>query len=118
MGWLAGTPHVALTDGCSDWGQPVTPRRGKPVEINALWYSALCWAGTGQNVSTEEDQVGVRLKQSSSICSAGTTGKASLQKFGIPLLATYTTRLNRMIVDAQIRPNAILALSLHHCGFW
>ena len=22
---------------------PVTPRHGKPVEINALWYSALCW---------------------------------------------------------------------------
>jgi predicted glycogen debranching enzyme len=38
----AGANGVALT-----WmdaivgGQPVTPRRGKPVEINALWYNAL-----------------------------------------------------------------------------
>ena len=23
---------------------PITPRQGKAVEINALWYSALCWA--------------------------------------------------------------------------
>lgn len=38
-------PNVALTwmDAVVE-GQPVTPRRGKPVEINALWYSALCWA--------------------------------------------------------------------------
>jgi len=26
-------------------GVSLSPRRGKPVEINALWYSALCWAG-------------------------------------------------------------------------
>jgi predicted glycogen debranching enzyme len=26
---------------CGDW--VVTPRRGKAVEINALWYNALCW---------------------------------------------------------------------------
>src|SRR5215472_115654 len=23
-------------------GMPVTPRYGKPVEVNALWYNALC----------------------------------------------------------------------------
>ncbi|HEY9807690.1 MAG TPA: amylo-alpha-1,6-glucosidase, partial [Candidatus Obscuribacterales bacterium] len=38
-------PGVALTwmDAVVD-GKPITPRRGKPVEINALWYSALRWA--------------------------------------------------------------------------
>jgi predicted glycogen debranching enzyme len=25
-------------------GQPVTPRRGKPVEINALWYNAIAFS--------------------------------------------------------------------------
>ena len=25
-------------------GEPVTPRRGKPVEINALWYNAVSFA--------------------------------------------------------------------------
>ena len=31
--------------------RPVTPRSGSPVEINALWYNAVCqaleWAGHG-----------------------------------------------------------------------
>jgi len=38
----AGASGVALTwmDAIVD-GEPVTPRRGKPVEINALWYNAL-----------------------------------------------------------------------------
>jgi predicted glycogen debranching enzyme len=38
----AGALGVALTwmDAIVD-GEPVTPRRGKPVEINALWYNAL-----------------------------------------------------------------------------
>jgi len=39
---FAGASGVALTwmDAIVD-GNPVTPRRGKPVEINALWYDAL-----------------------------------------------------------------------------
>ena len=30
-----------------DW--VVTPRRGKAVEINALWYNALCWLASWMN---------------------------------------------------------------------
>ena len=39
----AGAPQVQLTwmDAKVD-GYVVTPRHGKPVEINALWYNALC----------------------------------------------------------------------------
>ncbi|OPX82567.1 MAG: Amylo-alpha-1,6-glucosidase [Pelotomaculum sp. PtaB.Bin013] len=39
----AGTPDVQLTwmDAKVD-GWVVTPRNGKPVEVNALWYNALC----------------------------------------------------------------------------
>jgi predicted glycogen debranching enzyme len=38
----AGEDGVALTwmDACTN-GKPVTPRIGKPVEINALWFNAL-----------------------------------------------------------------------------
>jgi predicted glycogen debranching enzyme len=38
----AGAPGLALTwmDARSD-DQPLTPRHGKPVELNALWYNAL-----------------------------------------------------------------------------
>ncbi|QHS58163.1 amylo-alpha-1,6-glucosidase [Chitinophaga agri] len=41
---IAGTTNTALT-----WmdaivhGSPVTPRNGKAVEINALWYNAVCF---------------------------------------------------------------------------
>jgi len=40
----AGTPDTQLTwmDACSQ-GKPVTPRHGMAVEINALWYNALCF---------------------------------------------------------------------------
>jgi len=39
---VAGGPGSNLTwmDACVD-GRPVTPRHGKPVEVNALWYNAL-----------------------------------------------------------------------------
>ncbi len=41
----AGYPGVALTwmDAIVD-GKPVTPRTGMPVEINALWYNAICFS--------------------------------------------------------------------------
>lgn len=41
----AGYPGVALTwmDAVVD-GKPVTPRTGMPVEINALWYNAVCFS--------------------------------------------------------------------------
>jgi predicted glycogen debranching enzyme len=55
-----GWPTEALTwmdAKCADW--VVTPRRGKPVEINALWYNALCLLGQwiaeerGESAATE-----------------------------------------------------------------
>lgn len=41
----AGYPGVALTwmDAVVD-GKPVTPRTGMPVEINVLWYNAVCFS--------------------------------------------------------------------------
>ncbi|HRH66681.1 MAG TPA: amylo-alpha-1,6-glucosidase, partial [Bacteroidia bacterium] len=41
----AGVPGHALTwmDAVVD-GKPVTPRTGMPVEINALWYNAICYS--------------------------------------------------------------------------
>ena len=41
----AGEDGRALTwmDACID-NRPVTPRQGYPVEINALWYNAVCFA--------------------------------------------------------------------------
>lgn len=119
VSWEA--PGVALTwmDAVVD-GQPVTPRQGKAVEINALWYSALCWAS----------QWAERLRQEATADSASLTNqarryaqqaeqvKSSLQKFWNPHQGyLYDTIELTDRPDPQIRPNAVIALSLHHCGF-
>nr|WP_305883640.1 amylo-alpha-1,6-glucosidase [Chroococcidiopsis sp. CCNUC1] len=101
-------------------GQPVTPRQGKPIEVNALWYSALCWASLwaerlsltpGENVERLSNQARRYTQQAHKV-------KTSLQKFWNPTLGylydaiALDDRLNN-----QIRPNAVLALSLRHCAF-
>jgi predicted glycogen debranching enzyme len=64
-----GHPGLALT-----WmdakveGWVVTPRRGKTVEINALWFNALClladWHRTLRVEDTELDELAQRAKRS------------------------------------------------------
>ena len=114
-------PNVALT-----WmdavvkEEPVTPRRGKAVEINALWYSALCWAEkwamTLQQVSdmdatalsNQARRYGYQIEQV----------RASLQKFWNPTQNyLYDTIAPDDYPDGSVRPNAVIALSLQHCGF-
>lgn len=119
LGWDA--PNVALT-----WmdavvgGEPVTPRPGKAVEINALWYSALCWMSTwAERLSQLEVGDTARLaKQARRYAQQAQQVKASLQKFWHPQLGyLYDTIDFDDRRNAQIRPNAVLALSLYHCGF-
>lgn len=114
-------PNVAITwmDIVID-GKPITPRRGKPVEINALWYSALCWLSQW----TEKMVIGAvsdRLRlmhHSQHYMQQAQKVKTSLQKFWHPernyLYDTIEPDDRR---DGTIRPNAIIALSLYHCGF-
>ncbi|MBD2679037.1 MULTISPECIES: amylo-alpha-1,6-glucosidase [Nostoc] len=99
---------------------PVTPRRGKPVEINALWYSALCWLSQwAEHLSQLEFGEPVRLgKQAQRYAQQAQQVKNSLQKFWNPQLGyLYDTIEPDDRRNFQIRPNAVLALSLHHCGF-
>ncbi len=120
VGW--DTRGVALTwmDAVVE-GQPVTPRRGKPVEINALWYSALCWAARWAEILSEQVAVheSVRLiKQAQRYTQHAQQVKISLQKFWNPNTSyLYDTIEPDDRRNSQIRPNAILALSLSHCGF-
>jgi 4-alpha-glucanotransferase len=105
----------ALTDG------PVTPRRGKPIEINALWYSALCWASRWAEILCEQEEPAesVRLtKQARRFTQQAQQVKDSLQKFWNPQLGyLYDTIEPDDRRNIQIRPNAVIALSLRHCGF-
>ncbi|MCL6751441.1 glycogen debranching enzyme N-terminal domain-containing protein [Nostoc sp. CCCryo 231-06] len=114
-------PGVALT-----WmdvvigADPVTPRYGKPVEINALWYSALCWLSQwAERLSQLEFGEPVRLtKQAQRYAQQAQRVKTSLQKFWNPHLGyLYDTIEPDDRRNFQVRPNAVLALSLHHCAF-
>ena len=110
-------PNVAITWMDAVIGdKPVTPRRGKPVEINALWYSALCWASDwAERLSTGGDGLS---NQAQRYAQQAQQVKVSLQKFWNPTTGYfYDTIEPDERLNAQIRPNAVLALSLHHCGF-
>ncbi|OUL32435.1 amylo-alpha-1,6-glucosidase [Nostoc sp. 106C] len=128
--------HVDATDWLVSWnarnvaltwmdavvgGEPVTPRLGKPVEINALWYSALCWLSQwAERLSQIQDpNSSERLaKQAQRYDQQAQQVKGSLQKFWNPKLCyLYDTIELDDRRNSQIRPNAVLALSLHHCGF-
>lgn len=119
-------PQVALTwmDAVVE-EEPVTPRRGKPVEINALWYSALCWAQQWaeqlQQGSSSQDLTIDRTTLSNQARRYTTQAeqvKASLQKYWNPAdNYLFDTIDPNDYPDRTIRPNAVIALSLQHCGF-
>jgi predicted glycogen debranching enzyme len=90
-------------------GWIVTPRRGKAVEINALWYNALClltaWlreAGRDQEARTLDDHA-----------------KQAQQSFNERFWYSAGPYLYDVIDgedgdDAACRPNQLLAISLRH----
>ena len=119
--WDAADVALTWMDAVVD-KTPVTPRRGKPVEINALWYSALCWAhqwaerlqdaaNLPMDASTLSNQARRYEVQAEQV-------KAALQKYWNPAEGyLYDTIDPDDYPDRTIRPNAVIALSLYHCGF-
>ncbi len=104
---VAGGPGTNLTwmDARVD-GQPVTPRHGKPVEVNALWYNALRliegWArelGDGPQAA--------RCQQ------LADRAQASFEsRFWNPAKDCLYDVLLPEGPDGRVRPNQLLALSL------
>lgn len=103
----AGEPGNALT-----WmdarvaGNPVTPRTGVCVEINALWYNALRYiaalAGSSGSKELEKEYSGM----------AAHTRESFLAEFWIPgknILADY---INGDFRDTSLRPNQLFAVSM------
>jgi predicted glycogen debranching enzyme len=93
------------------YGTPITPRWGKPVEINALWYNALrCAVEMAKALGIYE------LRCSSYACSledierAAKKVKESFQKFVGPDYLADRLENDRPVWE--VRPNAVLALSL------
>ena len=114
-------PNVAITwmDVVLD-GKPIAPRLGKPVEINALWYSSLCWLSQWTEkmvIGAVSDRIRL-MHHSQHYTQQAQKVKASLQKFWHPEVNyLYDTIEPDDRRDGTIRPNAIIALSLYHCGF-
>lgn len=104
----AGQPGVQLTwmdAKVGDW--VVTPRIGKPVEINALWHNALC-------VTAELARRAGRDDAAAEYQSRAAQAKAS---FAQTFWNAETASLYDVInpdgqPDASIRPNQIFAVSL------
>ncbi|HEX7286116.1 MAG TPA: amylo-alpha-1,6-glucosidase [Candidatus Angelobacter sp.] len=105
----AGAPGAQLTwmdAKIGDW--VVTPRSGKPVEIQALWYNALrIMEGLAARFGDEE-----RRKRFSSLASLArwTFNRLFWNKDANCLYDV----INGGPPDASIRPNQILTVSLHH----
>jgi len=97
-----GTPDTNLTwMDATVGGKPVTPRNGKPVEINALWYNAL-------KIACElSEKLGVDGEEYHHL-SEGV--KASFRKFWNPKEACLFDVLGPD--DPSVRPNQLFALSL------
>jgi predicted glycogen debranching enzyme len=101
-----GGPGVQLTWMDAKIGHwVVTPRTGKPVEINALWINAL------ESMS----QFAVTLEiPSTRFETLGAAAKASFQKFWNPDRDCLYDVIDSPGIgnDASVRPNQILAVSL------
>ena len=105
----AGSPGVQLTwmdARIGDW--VVTPRSGKPVEIQALWYNALrIMEDLAARFEDEE-----RRRQYSSM---GSLAKESFNRiFWNRDAACLYDVVDNGLPDRSIRPNQIFAVSLHY----
>jgi predicted glycogen debranching enzyme len=91
----------ATTDGC-----PVTPRQGKPVEVNALWYNACRIMQEFAHILHCEGE-GKRFG------SLARKAKASFQKaFWNPDKGCLFDCVGEGKSDSSVRPNQVFALSL------
>jgi predicted glycogen debranching enzyme len=92
-------------------GWVVTPRRGKAVEINALWYNALCllenWLRHA-NRTTEADGIAEHARK----CRDSFNQRFWYEKGGY--LYDVVDQLNGEGDDTSCRPNQIFSISLDH----
>jgi predicted glycogen debranching enzyme len=107
-GLLAGSaPGRALTwmDAVVD-GTPVTPRSGKPVEVNALWHAALKSAARLERLAGEN----ARARELES--EAWHVSRRFNESFWFAEKEYLYDVLGEDGPDTSIRPNQILAVSL------
>jgi predicted glycogen debranching enzyme len=89
-------------------GRPVTPREGKPVEIQALWFNALRTMSVFASILGDEDSA------------KGYAGRA--ERCRTTFLRLFPDETGAGLVDCvdgawrdrSVRPNQLFAVSLHH----
>jgi predicted glycogen debranching enzyme len=116
--WSDDSAPLTWMDALVD-GQPVTPRCGKPIEVNALWYSSLCWAAEwADRLSQQEQNHPALSNQARRYRQQAEHVKQSLQRFWNPESSYLLDGIEPDDrADPTIRPNAVIALSLRHCAF-
>jgi predicted glycogen debranching enzyme len=107
---FAGEPGVALTwmDAIVD-GVAVTPRHGKPVEVNALWYNALIASADMAASAGRADLAEVWKRR-------GERVRTSFNKrfWSEELGHLYDVVDGPYGDDPSLRPNQVIAISLPH----
>jgi predicted glycogen debranching enzyme len=107
-GLLAGgdaTTQLTWMDARVD-GRPVTPRNGKPVEIQALWYNALQFTA-----SLADDHIRARYEDLAA--KAAESFNRSFWNEEAGFLYDVIDGDHR---DSSLRPNQVIALSLGYCA--
>ena len=90
-------------------GRPVTPREGKPVEIQALWFNALhTMSDFARRIGEEDSSNGYRARADACRASFLSVFPDGGEGRGLVDCVDGTLR------DRSIRPNQLLAVSLHH----
>jgi len=104
----AGEPGLQLTWMDAKVGNwVVTPRRGKPVELQALWYNAQCITATLLQLNKEEDAGKAWLQR------AALTKERFINAYWYEAGGYLLDNINEANEpDTSLRPNQLLALSL------
>ena len=109
---IAGDSNTQLTwmDARVD-GRAVTPRSGKPVEIQALWYNALRFtARLAHEFGDENARASLEVR-------AGKAAAAFAETFWNEETGwLYMTTVDGHNKDRSLRPNQLIALSLGYCA--
>src|SRR5512146_2092431 len=107
-GLLAGdAPGRPLTwmDAVVD-GRPVTPRDGRPVEVNALWHASLTSAARLERLADESVRARELETEAWHVC------RRFNEAFWNPAKDCLYDRIGEDGPDASVRPNQIFAVSL------
>jgi predicted glycogen debranching enzyme len=106
--WHASGEALTWMDARVD-GRPVTPREGKPVEIQALWFNALrTMSDFARRIGEEDLSNAYRARAEACRASFLSVFPDEGESRGL------VDCIDGAFRDRSIRPNQLLAVSLHH----